>query len=74
MAFVYSSSSRSHVRPNGLLRVPQFERPNPDAETPEEIVPDGQEFLDNPNRADEDGAPELMYEKPDTDEEATQAS
>ena len=28
-----------------IVRVPQFERPNPDAETPEEIVPDGQEFL-----------------------------
>ena len=52
-----------------IVRVPQFERPNPDAETPEEIA-DGQEFLDNPNRADEDGAPELMYERPDTDEEA----
>ena len=53
-----------------IVRVPQFERPNPDADTPEEIVPDGQEFLDNPNRAEEDGAPELMYERPDTDEEA----
>ena len=51
-----------------IVKVPQ--RPNPDAETPEETVPDGQEFLDNPNRAEEDGAPELMYERPDTDEEA----
>ena len=56
-----------------IVRVPQFQRPNPDAETPEEIVPDGQEFLDNPNNADEDGAPELMYERPDTDEEAAMA-
>ena len=49
-----------------IVRVPQFERPNPDAETPEEIA-DGQEFLDNPNRADEDGAPEPMDQRPDTD-------
>ena len=26
-----------------IVRVPQFERPNPDAETPEEIVPDTDE-------------------------------
>ncbi len=31
-----------------IVKVPQ--RPNPDAETPEETVPDGQEFLDNPNK------------------------
>ena len=55
-----------------IVRVPQFQ-PDPDAETPEEIVPDGQEFLDNLNNADEDGAPELMYERPDTDEEAAMA-
>ncbi len=51
-----------------IVKVPQ--RPNPHAKTPEETVPGGQEFLDNPNRADEDGAPEGMYERPDTDDEA----
>ena len=40
----------------------------PDTDTAEETMGS----LDNPDRADEDGAPEGMYERPDTDDEALQ--
>ena len=33
------------------------------------VAHDGREFLDNPDRADEDGAPEAMYLRPDADDE-----
>ena len=33
------------------------------------VAHDGREFLDNPDRADEDGAPEAMYLRPDAVDE-----
>ena len=53
-----------------IVPVPQRPLPTPDTETTEEIVPDGKEFLDNPSRAEEDGAPEAMYDKPDSEDES----
>ena len=53
-----------------IVKVPLRPLPPPDTETTDEIVLDGKEFLDNPSRAEKDGAPELTYDKPDSEDEA----
>ena len=49
--------------------VPVPQQVPPDTDTVEELVHNDLEFLDDPSRAEEDGAPAAVYEKPMSDEE-----
>ena len=50
-----------------IVKVPQ--QLPPDTETAEDPVNNDLDFLEDPSRAEEDGAPAAMYDKPSSDEE-----